>query len=495
MLRLPSACSLPASYSEITNFMKISSQNGSILAVAMMFAIAMAVAVVGFLSLTTSTLVRANRSFYYNSAVNLAEAGAEEALWALNNSDWSKRAWSSGANRTLLGSSASPDMTDQNKAVGYYNVYVEGASGSAPTITAEAVIKAATGAPVKKQIRLYAKNANVFLPPFTAIKDMDLNGGEIDSYDMTAGDYTKAPRKYNTTVASPTVKINDVSIGSPADIYGNVSVGISSSDASAFISTIKGSITGPTTTASGSGVVKSGSNLIDTNRIAYDFVQDFPSPTTPSTSGAYLSLPAADSNGYIVIGDSSATPTTQTYSLTSVSLKTGETLLIVGPVNIVVSGAFSMSGQAALAVLAKNFTLSSKSGSTTYTGSTLANASVYVNGDMSVSGNGSAIGLDLQSSDPAALKFYGTNPTSQNLSVGGNGNLAAAIYAPKADATFNGGGSSGYFAGAIVANTITVNGNGYRVRFPEQLANLATNSTYKVSKWVELTDRSDWHTF
>ena len=60
---------------------------------------------------------------------------------------------------------------------------------------------------------------------------------------------------------------------------------------------------------------------------------------------------------------------------------------------------------------------------------------------------------------------------------------------------FNGGGSSGYFAGAVVANNITVNGNGYRVRFPEEMAEMNTASTYQISRWVELTDRSAWHNF
>ena len=73
--------------------------------------------------------------------------------------------------------------------------------------------------------------------------------------------------------------------------------------------------------------------------------------------------------------------------------------------------------------------------------------------------------------------------------------LAASVYAPKADVTMNGGGSTGYFAGAVVANNITVNGNGYRVRFPEEMLNMGTAGSFKVAKWLELNNASDKMSF
>jgi hypothetical protein len=99
------------------------------------------------------------------------------------------------------------------------------------------------------------------------------------------------------------------------------------------------------------------------------------------------------------------------------------------------------------------------------------------------------------STDPTKLIVYGMSTTSQNITVGGNGNLAAAVYAPHADATFNGGGSSGCFAGAMVADRITVNGQGYRVRYPEEMNNMSSSSTYQISGWRELLNLADQHTF
>jgi hypothetical protein len=481
--------------------MKLSSNKGSLIAVAMILAIVMAVGAVSYIQLCVGTMKRANRTFYYNSAINVAEAGAEEALYALNTGDWSKRDWNTSTADYVFRAdvTGTPQFTDSNLTKGYFNVLVKDAKGLTPTITAEAVMYLAGSNPIRKQIRLYSKNANLFMPPFTAIEEMKLNGGEIDSYDMTKGSYVAAPREYDTTVASPTVTVGDINIGSPANIYGNVSVGVSSTNKEAFINSISGEIVGSNTTQGADGVVKKGSNLIDTNRISYDFSQDFPAKTEPTfTSSKVTSLPAADSNGYIVIGDPTGAVLKE-YDLATVDIKTGETLLIVGPVQIICATTFSVAGQGAIAVLRKDFALTVKQGNnyvtTNYTASEKADCEIYARGNVSISGNGSAIGLDYQAQDPATLRIYGTATTSQTITIGGNGNFGAAVYAPKADITFNGGGSSGYFAGAVVGRTITVNGSGYRVRFPEQLGDRSFGSTYEIAKWVELTDRNDWYTF
>lgn len=474
--------------------------------VALVLALALAMVVGSYLNLSLGALRSSDRSFHLNTAFNLAEAGLEEALWALNNNDWTKRGWTeAGTARVLNGSFSTPDLTGAHSVGGYFNVYVANAESGTPTITSEAVVRPSSGPIIRKQLRVSARNANIFMPPFTAITELDLNGGAIDSYRMADGDYTTAPRRHETTVASPTVKVGDIDIGSPADIYGYVTVGVDTSQAAAFIGSIKGTVQGDTTAAGASGVIGSStSDFIDTNRIAFDFVQDFPMP--PEPAGAFTdTLPAADANGFIVIGDPSGT-TTKRYQLTNYSVPNSTTLLVVGPVEIKALGELKMSGQAAITVLNGSFTTPETKDKgktipgTTYT-ATNASASIYAYGDLAISGNGAAVGgtnpdgSAKNSTDPTKLMIYGMAPSVQAFDIGGNGNLAAAVYAPRADVKFNGGGSSGYFAGATVANNITVNGNGYRVRFPEEMADMNTSTTYQISRWVELTDRSTWHDF
>ena len=128
-----------------------------------------------------------------------------------------------------------------------------------------------------------------------------------------------------------------------------------------------------------------------------------------------------------------------------------------------------------------------------------ASLTIYAYGDLAISGNGALVGGKIPGAnigaDPTKLQIYGLAPSSQSFDIGGNGNLAAAIYAPHANIKFNGGGSSGYFAGATVANNITVNGNGYRIRYPEEMSNDSSSNVYTISRWLELTDRSTWHNF
>jgi len=466
------------------------SQRGSVLMVAMILGLALALLAGSYVSLSLKALTAADRSFHYNTAFNLAEAGVEEALWALNHSDWSKRAWvDTGTDRVLTGSFASPDVTAANGVGGYFNVYVAQAEGGAPIITAEAVVHPFYGGLIRKQIRVTARNGNLFMPPFTAITSLDLNGGEIDSYRMADGNYATAVRRYETTVASPTLTIGNIDIGSPADIYGYVTVGVGTANAGSFISSIKGSVTGADTPAG---------TTVDTSHIAFDFTQDFPIPTAP-VAVFTDALPAADANGVIVLGDPSGA-TTKRYQLTNYTAPNGATLLIVGPVEIKALGDLTIGGQAAITVLTGSVTVTPKKGADiTYSAATNASATLYAYGNLKVSGNGDLTGGTIPGAnvgaDPTKLQIYGMAPVSQTIDIGGNGNCAAALYAPRAAIKFNGGGSSGYFAGAVVGNTITVNGNGYRVRFPEEMANFGTASTYSISRWLELTDRGSWHNF
>ena len=482
--------------------------------VAMILSIALALSAASYISLTLSTLRSATRSFYYNTAFNVAEAGLEEALWALNNNDWGKHGWvESGTSRILTGALATPDVTDANNVRSYFNVIVENASASAPIITSEGVVAAQNGGVIRKQLRVNARVSSLFTPPFTAITNLRLNGGEIDSYRMADGNYTTAPRRYETTVASPTLTIGDISIGSPADIYGYVTVGVGAANASGFVSSIKGSVTGENTAAGQDGVTTAGSNLIDTNRIAYDFYQSFPMPTEP-TEDFLLPIPSSDANGMIVLGDPTGA-TVKRYQITNLTVPNKETLLVVGPVEIKVQGALTVGAQSAVVVLTGTFsTAATTKGNTTipgitYTAATTtdttgaivpaASLKIYAYGDLAISGNGDLVGGTIPGTnigvDPTKLQILGLAPVSQNISVGGNGNLAAAVYAPHANVVFNGGGSSGYFAGATIANNITVNGNGYRIRYPEEMSNDSSSNIYTISRWLELTDRSTWHNF
>ena len=479
-------------------------KRGSVLIIAMILGLALASMVGGYLLLTTQTMKNTQRTFYMNSAFDLAESGAEYGIWCMKNTwtlptaDWS----GDDSTKTYLGSANSPLFADTQGAKGYFKIHITNADTPNPTIISEGTVSMTNGATISKQIRVRLSNGSLFANGLVAKDKLTLNGGEMDSYHSSTGNPATAAREYDITVASTTLEIGDVSIGSAADIYGNVAIAASSTSASAFVNSIQGSIMGPSTATGQDGVVQQGSNLIDTNRIAYDFTQDLPDMTVPSagaTTDTYTALPSANSQGIIVLGDSSGTRTRR-YQLTSVDIPNGTTLMIVGPVEFDVATTFSVAGNGALVVLNGSTTVTTRQGNTTtiglYTGA--GNATIYAKGDVSISGNGS-INAPYK---PEALQVYGTLTeaeyaagATQSITVGGNGNFTAAIYAPNSDIVMNGGGSSGYMAGAAVGNSVRINGNGYKFRYDKDLEDLSASNSYSVSGWAELTSASDKYVF
>lgn len=467
--------------------------NGSVVIVAMTLAVALAMLAGGYISLTSQSMRNTQRTFHLNTAFNLAESGAEYAVWCLKHT-WTlpTNTWTGDAStKSYVGSVDNPIYTDAQGNKAFFKVRVTNANTPNPTVFAEGIVVPPIGRPVAKQIRVRLSNGGLFANGLVAKDRLTLNGGEIDSYRSSLGDPVASPRGYDITVASTAIEIGDISVGSAADIYGSVAIGADSQ--AGFVSTIQGQIIGPTTNRGDDGVIQQGGNIIDTNRIAYDYTQDFPDVTVPPPGAGTIvatALPAANAQNIIVVGNSTGTPTVR-YQLTSVSIPNGTTLMVVGPVEFNVATDFTVSGNAALVVVDGTTTVTTRVGSltsyTNYTGT--GTAKLYVGGNIAISGNGS---LNAPYK-PEALRVYGTLSEAayeaggrQSITVGGNGNLTSAIYAPNADLVMNGGGSTGYIAGAAVGRSVRVNGSGYRFRYDKDLENLTEEDNYRVTAWAEL---------
>jgi len=470
----------------------------------MVLGLSLAMMAGGYIALTSQSMKMTQRTFYQNTAFNLAESGAEYAIWCMKNtwtmpsSNWTGDA----ANKTFIGTVASPVFSDTQGTRGFFKVRITNANSSNPTVIAEGVVVPVRGGSLTKQIRVRLSNGSLFSNGLVAKDRLTLNGGVMDSYHSSTGSPGTAAREYDITVASTSLVIGDISIGAAADIYGSVAIAASSTNAAAFVASISGEIRGPTTAAGQAGVVEKGSSLIDTNRIAYDFTQDLPDVTVPAVGATTIvstALPAANSQSLIVIGDPTGAITTR-YQLASVNIPNGKTLMIIGPVEFDVATTFTVAGQGALVVLNGSTVISTGSGSNAvvgvYTG--VGDAKIYAKGDVSISGNGS-VNAPYK---PAALQVYGTLSQAeyaagarQSVTVGGNGNLTAALYAPNGELVMNGGGSSGYIAGAAVGKSVRVNGNGYRFRYDKDLEDLSAANAYKVSGWAELINPSDKYSF
>lgn len=455
-------------------------ERGSLLIAAMILTLAISISLVSFLKLGQTNLNISNRAFYANATMNLAESGLEHAMWSIGKAvDGDASAWT---NWTTSGNAAWRNFTgfsfDAN-STGSVRVYVRNYNlAAAPVIVARATITPATGAAIEKWVMVSLFQRSLFANGLVAKDTLTFAGGNatVDSYDSRLGPYNVALgggdyNKYDRgSAGSASVMVSSFSL-SNSSIYGNVSIGTSDYTG---LSVGPNGLVGDFSTSSGT---------IDYTRVNTDFTTNFDDASAPTTVGYNI---GAISSATVLPrgGDVPAADGTYYYDVSSISLSgPASRILSVAPANDVViritapsgGSGVSVTGNASIQVLA---------------GSTLG---MYAESNVSIAGQGIA-----NSNDPAAFQLWSTRPAgaagSQSISVSGNGQLSAVVYAPNADVTMNGGGSSGSVYGAVVADTISVTG-GSDFHYDEALAAMSDGRPFGVSLWSELTtsaQRSTW---
>jgi hypothetical protein len=162
------------------------------------------------------------------------------------------------------------------------------------------------------------------------------------------------------------------------------------------------------------------------------------------------------------------------YLLSSLSVSGGQTLTLAGNpdgsktyIELYVTGDITVGGSSQI-VLQPGVT-----------------AKIYFRGNVSIGGNG----MMNPNNQPGDLLLYGVEPpegTTPQVSLGGNGQITAAVYAPDYDVTVNGGGNSGHVFGSIVGKTTTMNGV-TNLHYDEALAATGILNNYKIVSWFEDT--------
>jgi len=139
-------------------------------------------------------------------------------------------------------------------------------------------------------------------------------------------------------------------------------------------------------------------------------------------------------------------------------------ILVIGNARLVVGGNVKQSGQDTL-VIAPDGRLEMWVGGT----------SVDLTGQGVMNQNGYAQNFMLWCTDSVT-----------DLKYAGNGEFTGVVIAPNADVKLAGGGSGDEdFVGALIANTITLNGH-YSFHYDEALRNYRGNGRYMVTKWDEI---------
>lgn len=412
-----------------------------------LIAVLLAVTVIGsitglYLRTASSEYKMSARSMMMQSSMNVAEAGAEEAIWAIHKcgddeTEWANQGWTKVDTDIYY---MSTQKTIHYKT--FNTAILADMSGTVPTIYAGGKTSKG-GNESSKQIRIDLATRTPFANGLTAKNGVTLIGNkiEVDSYNSNDGAYDPSNPNDKGSVASVSVAVDSVSINH-ADIYGYVATG----GADPVVGN-NGSIKGKDTPNN----VK-----VDQSRISRDFYSEFEDVEIPDSSTWGTSYTGN------TIGTAGATTELR---LSEIKMTGSSTLNISGDVVLHITDDFTMGGNTEININPD---------------STLT---VYIEGDVDLSG-GPVVNQD---GLPAGLQIQ-SNGSSVKLS--GHASFYGVIYAPKADFEMKGGGSVGSVYGAVVANTISINGN-YAFHYDEALEDLSNDESFRLSYWRELESASE----
>ena len=417
------------------------SQNGGVLVVTLFMSSLFGLFLFGYLNLVRSQRAMVARSQAWNSALALAEAGAEEALAHLNpgapqpvidraGNGWGRTRFGACGPmvRNLNSGSYGVVFTDDRFPIIYSTGYV-----SVPSIPAK----------LKRIIRVETTNAPLFTVAMAARYNIDFlgNGVSTDSFDSANPAFSNNGRY---PVGDPTRTSTN---GDVASIQGILNVGNGNVNGAVLL--------GPTATDTiGSRGQVSGGVFNDFN-VEFEDVILPPATWLPAISRPRL----IDGLSYAYIFEQ---PGPQSYVIPNLSggiyvgTNANVTLKLMGNANpsaIRVAGAGTNSGKLTIYMTGNSFTL---------------------NGASAVDG-GNALNL----------AYYGTTNNTE-LVLGGNASFTGTIYAPQANFRLGGGGSSIYdFVGSSVTATVRMNGH-FNFHYDENLRRAGPVRPYVAHSWREL---------
>jgi hypothetical protein len=452
---------------------------GSVLLVALLLAIGIAISLTSYIKLVLTSANLADRSYYQNAAVNLAEIGVEEALHCYNKlgdvpiaspqDAWTPTGWTvavdNSATRTLSGYTLGPNVTAVIRV--HCSLHNPTTITDTPVIVSKVTVTFPNGPEISKFVEVTLRKRTLFPRGMVVRQTIDADGGNLslDSWDsMDDGDPSTAIVPYSTTSRRANATLATISTANGAIDIGNGNV-------YGYILTNGGTVNaGPTAILTGDFA----STEFDSQRISNDFeVTAFPTTDLPSSSYTNQVTSSLGAVSLPRVTDTPAADGTYYYNFApgaAMSLNNG-TVQINGKVVIMLVNHAGVSAM----------TIGGTAGMNIASGAALK---VYSNGNISITGGG---GLSNGNSEPATCVFFGTHVTagSQSLTLNGNGHTSVALYAPNAAINMSGGGSGGDFYGAIVGNTVRMNGT-TRFHYDEALARLYPGKAWGISKWREL---------
>jgi hypothetical protein len=410
------------------------SERGMILSMTLILLGVLCITLWSYLVLMENQNLSVARSQAWNSALNVAAAGVEEALAQLNpGATVTVNLNANGWGPPTAGSYGPMVRTNTD---GIYAVSYTTASGAPVIISAGSTTLPFMSATLSRVVRVTTSNAPVFNVAFGTIGSISMNGNSVavDSFNSSNTNLSTNGR-YDPTKTSTN--------GNVASVNGPVSFGNDTIEGNLYL--------GPTAT------LTSSSNNI-TGTVYNDSNVTYPDVALPNVSFGFP--PAAGTNAGVAY--------THYFSTSgNYAVSDSGTWYIAPGANVTIEVTASSWSPANL-YIDRNTT----SGS--------GHLTVYMAGTTTTMGGNPTV----QSGVAGNFQYFGL-PSNTSIAFSGTTTFIGCIYAPEAGLTLNGGGSGDGFIGSCIVNTITMHGH-YDFHYDQALASTGPARGYVPVSWQEL---------
>ena len=453
-----------------------SGNRGSVLIVAMILAAVIGISLVTYLRLSTTSLNLAQRNFYDNSAMNLAETGLERALYCLNQNQvngqsltnawpvadgWTTNSTSHVATATFNGFDLGPNTT------GSVRVFVRNYDLTGTVVIVSRSTVSMSGAPsLRKFVEVTLSKRNMFAG---LVAKNSLRGDsnlKVDSWAST-NPSTGAYSPYSSGLAKAAGPIGVVAAGNGALNVGN--------DPTIFgtVNTGGGSISKSGSAKLSNVVGGSGWNTgLENKAFTYSFPAIvIPVPSTLNTIATNITASAT----FPRVGDLQASDGKYYYNFMpgiGINYSTG-TLTIKKPVVFMMLAHNGVN--AIYTSSAATFTYGTAVGDT-------GSFTVYTDGNINFDSGANWF----QNKAPINTAIYGTNSSGQTFTTRGGGTFYGSIIGENATINFDSGTN---IMGAFCCKDMTLLG-GVNFHYDESLG-LVGGGGFKVTKWKELQSAAE----